>query len=138
MATAGAHLPALAIYGNLLLMESQTLEYRLDDIGDEDVNLEWESRPAGQLPLCPRDGYPMTEQRQTYTLADGRFVVTYEAWVCSECGEGFLDRQQARRFGALQMLDCLLKERKDFKGQVLFDGEDLFVNLSPARDMAAL
>ena len=37
------------------------------------------------------------------------------------------------------MLDRLLKERKDLlKGQVLFDGEDLFVNLSLARDMATL
>lgn len=121
------------------MMESQTFEYRSDDISDEDVILEWEPRPSGQPPLCPRDGHPMTEQQQKYTLAGGRFVVTYEAWVCSECGEVFLDRQQARRFGALQMLDRLLKERKDLpKGQVLFDGEDLFVNLSLARDMATL
>ena len=121
------------------MMEFQTFEYSSDDIGDEDVILEWEPRPSGQPPLCPRDGHPMTERQQTYTLAGGRFVVTYEAWVCSECGEVFLDRQQARRFGALQMLDRLLKERKDLlKGQVLFDGEDLFVNLSLARDMAIL
>jgi len=51
----------------------------------------------------------------------------------------FLDRQQARRYGAIQMLDRLLKERNGSpQGQVLFDGEDLFVNLSLARDMAAL
>jgi YgiT-type zinc finger domain-containing protein len=121
------------------MTEFQTFEYSPDDIGDEDAILEWEPRPSGQPPLCPRDGHPMTEQQQTYTLAGGRFVVTYEAWVCSECGEVFLDRQQAKRFGALQMLDRLLKERKDLpKGQVLFDGEDLFVNLSLARDMATL
>ena len=121
------------------MTESQMFEYSSDDIGDEDVILEWESRPSGRPPLCPRDGRPMTNQQQTYTLAGGRFVVTYEAWVCSECGEVFLDRQQARRFGALQMLDRLLKERKDLPGgQVLFDGEDLFVNLSLARDMATL
>jgi len=120
------------------MMKPQALEYRSNDIGGEDVILKWEPRPAGQPPLCPRDGYPMTEQQQTYTLADGRFVVTYEAWVCSECGGEFLDRQQARRFGAIQMLARLLEERKDFKGQVLFDGEDLFVNLSLARDMAVL
>jgi len=81
----------------------------------------------------------MTSQQQTYTLAGGRFIVTYEAWVCSECGEVFLDRQQARRYGAIRMLDRLLKERKGSpKGQVLFDGEDLFVNLSLAHEMAAL
>jgi len=81
----------------------------------------------------------MTSQQHTYTLAGDRFVVTYEAWVCSECGEVFLDRQQARRYGAIQMLDRLLKERNGSpQGQVLFDGEDLFVNLSLARDMAAL
>lgn len=90
-------------------------------------------------PICPHDGHPMTSQQHTYTLAGDRFVVTYEAWVCSECGEVFLDRQQARRYGAIQMLDRLLKERNGSpQGQVLFDGEDLFVNLSLARDMAAL
>ncbi|MBU4226292.1 MAG: YgiT-type zinc finger protein [Chloroflexi bacterium] len=121
-----------------MMSEVQVLELASDDIGDEDVILEWESRPVGQPPLCPRDGYPMIQQQQTYAVAGGRFVVTYEAWVCSECGEDFLDRQQAKRFGAIQMLDRLLKERKDLKGQVLFDGEDLFVNLSLARDMATL
>ena len=121
------------------MTESQTFEYSSDDIGDEDVILEWEPRPSGQPPLCPRDGHPMTGRQLTYTLVGGRFVVTYEAWVCSECGEVFLDRQQARRFGTLQMLDRLLKERKDLpRGQVLFDGEDLFVSLSLARDMATL
>jgi YgiT-type zinc finger domain-containing protein len=121
------------------MTESQRFEYNLDDIGDEDVILEWEPKPSGQPPFCPRDGHPMTDRQLTYTLAGGRFVVTYEAWVCSGCGEVFLDRQQARRFGALQMLDRLLKERKDLpRGQVLFDGEDLFVNLSLARDMATL
>ena len=49
------------------MTESQTFEYRSDDIGDEDVILEWEARPSGQPPLCPRDGHPMTEQQQTYT-----------------------------------------------------------------------
>ena len=121
------------------MIELQTFEYSPDDIGDEDVILEWEPRPVGEPPLCPRDGHPMTSQQQTYTLAGGRFIVTYEAWVCSECGEAFLDRQQARRYGAIQMLDRLLKERKGSpKGQVLFDGEDLFVNLSLAHEMAAL
>jgi YgiT-type zinc finger domain-containing protein len=122
-----------------MMMEPQTFEYSPDDIGDEDVTLEWESRPAGEPPFCPHDGHPMTNQQHTYTLAGDRFVVTYEAWVCSECGEVFLDRQQARRYGAIQMLDRLLKERNGSpQGQVLFDGEDLFVNLSLARDMAAL
>jgi len=120
-------------------MESQTFEYSPDDIGDEDVILEWKPRPIGEPPSCPRDDHPMTKQRQTYALADGQFVVTYETWMCSECGEAFLDRQQAKRYGAIQMLDRLLKERKDLPtGQVLFDGEDLFVNLSLTRDMAAL
>jgi len=122
------------------MMESQeTFEYGPDDIGDEDVSLEWEPRPADEPPLCPRDGHPMTDQQHTYILADDRFVVTYEAWVCSECGKVFLDRQQARRYGAIQMLDRLLKERDGLpKGQILYDGKDLFVNLSLARDMAAL
>lgn len=122
------------------MMESQeTFEYGPDDIGDEDVTLEWEPRPGGEPPLCPRDGHPMASQQHMYILADDRFVVTYKAWVCSECGGVFLDRQQARRYGAIQMLDRLLKERNGLpKGQILFDGEDLFVNLSLARDMAAL
>jgi len=94
-------------------------------ISDEDVVLEWESRPVGEPPSCPRDDHPMTRQRQMHTLAGGRFVVTYEVWVCSECDKVFLDR--------------LLKERnRQPKGQVLFDGEDIFVNLSLTRDMAAL
>ena len=122
-----------------MIMESQTFEYSPDDIGDEDVILEWEPGPIGEPPSCPRDDYPMTKQRQAYTLAGGRFVVTYEAWVCSECGEAFLDRQQARRYGAMQMLDRLLEKRnRQPKSQVLFDGEDVFVNLSLAHDMAAL
>jgi hypothetical protein len=121
------------------MMEPQTFEYSPDDIGDEDVILEWESRPDGESPLCPRDGQPMVAEQQTYILAGGRFVVAYEAWTCSECGNVFLDRQQAGRYGAIQMLDRLLKEQNGLpKGQVLFDGEDLFVNLSLARDMAAL
>lgn len=122
-----------------VMVESQMFEYNPDDIGDEDVILEWEPRPAGEQPLCPRDGRSMTEEQQTYTLAGGRFIVTYEVWVCSECGEVFLDRQQARRFGAIQMLDRLLKERKALpKGQVLSDGEELFVNLSLMQELAAL
>jgi hypothetical protein len=81
----------------------------------------------------------MTGQQKTYALASSRLVVTYEAWVCSVCGEEFLDRQQARRYGAIQMLSRLLKEREALpKGQVLFDGEDVFVNLSLAHDLAAL
>ena len=95
-------------------------------IGDENMILEWESRPVGEPPSCPRDDHPMTRQQQMHTLAGGRFVVTYEVWVCSECDKVFLDRQQARRYGTIQMLDRLLKERnRQPQGQVLFDGEDI-------------
>jgi hypothetical protein len=110
-----------------------------EDIGDKDLTLEWEPRSADERPACPRDGCLMINQRQTYALARGRFVVTYEAWVCAECGEVFLDRWQAKRYGAIQMLDRLLKERDgSAEGRILFDGEDIFVSLSLVQDLAAL
>ncbi len=120
-------------------MESQVVECNPDDIDDENVVLEWGPRPADKRPFCPRDSHLMTTGQQTYALAGGRFVVTYHVWVCPECGEIFLDPQQAKRYGAIQMLDRLLKQHSGLcKGQVLSDGEDLFVNLSLVQDLAGL
>lgn len=109
-----------------------------DDIDETHITLEWESKPADKPPLCPRDGHAMSKQKQTYTLI-GRFVVTYEAWVCVECGQEFLNREQAKHLATLQSLDQLLQKKVNSpKRQVLFDGQDLFVNLSLLQDMSNL
>jgi len=81
----------------------------------------------------------MIEQQATHTMAGGKFIVTYSVYVCPECNETFLDREQARRYGAIQLLDRLLQKRGPTPvSDVLFDGEDFFVRLSLLREMAAL
>jgi len=92
-------------------MEDAVFQYGPDDITEEEVTLEWETRPLGELPICPHGHSPMTKQQATYTMAGGKFTVTYSVYVCPECKETFLDREQARRYGALQVLDRLLQER---------------------------
>jgi len=120
-------------------MEDLVFQYRPNDIIDEEVTLEWETRPAGEPPICPRGHGPMVEQQAARTIAGGKFTVTYSVYVCPECNETFLDREQAKRYGAIQLLDRLLQERGPTPASdVLFDGEDFFVRLSLARDMAAL
>ena len=120
-------------------MEDPVFQYGPDDIIDEEVTLEWETRPPGESPVCPRGHGPMIEQQATHTMAGGKFTVTYSVYVCPECNETFLDRQQARRYGAIQLLDRLLQKRGPTPvSDVLFDGEDFFVRLSLLREMAAL
>ena len=118
-----------------MMRKLEMYEIGPDDISEENITLEWESREADKPPLCPRDGHAMSKQQQRYTLID-RFVVTYEAWVCSECGQEFLNSEQARHFGTLQRLNLLLQKKVNSpKSQVLFDGQDLFVNLSLMQGM---
>lgn len=87
------------------------LQYGPDDITGEEVTLEWEPRPSGEPPSCPHGHGPMIEQQATYTMAGGKFTVTYSVYVCPECNGTFLDREQARRYGAIQLLDRLLQKR---------------------------
>jgi len=120
-------------------MENVIFQYSPDDITDEEVTLEWEARPPGESPICPHGHGPMVEQQATHTIAGGKFTVTYSVYVCPECHETFLDREQARRYGGIQLLDRLLQKRGlALTSDVLFDGEDFFVRLSLAREMAAL
>ena len=120
-------------------MENIVFQYSPDDITDEEVTLEWEARPPGEPPICPHGHGPMVEQQATHTIAGGKFTVTYSVYVCPECNETFLDREQSRRYGAIQLLDRLLQKHRLTPGSdVLFDGEDFFVRLSLAREMAAL
>ncbi len=120
-------------------MGDLVFQYSPDDIIEEEVTLEWESRPPGEPPICPHGHGPMVEQRAARTIAGGKFTVTYSVYVCPECNETFLDREQARRYGAIQLLDRLLRERGPTPASdVLFDGEDFFVRLSLAREIAAL
>ena len=120
-------------------MEDVVFRYGLDDITEEEVTLEWETRSPGESPICPHGHGPMIEQLATYTIAGGKFTVTYPVYVCPECNETFLDREQARRYGAIQLLDRLLQKRGLAPvSDVLFDGEDFFVRLSLAREMATL
>ncbi|MBM4466524.1 MAG: hypothetical protein FJ014_13380 [Chloroflexi bacterium] len=120
-------------------MQDTVFQYSPDDMTEEEVTLEWETRPPGEPPICPRGHGAMVEQRAARTIAGGRFTVTYSVYVCPECNETFLDREQAKRYGAIQLLDRLLQERGPTPASdVLFDGEDFFVRLSLARDMAAL
>ncbi len=57
-------------------MEDAVVQYGLDDITEEEVTLEWETRPLGELPICPHGHSPMTKQQATYTMAGGKFTVT--------------------------------------------------------------
>jgi YgiT-type zinc finger domain-containing protein len=115
------------------------MEYSLDDINEEEVTLEWETRPPGEPPICPHGHGPMVEQQTTHTITGGKFTVTYSVYICPQCNETFLDREQAKRYGAIQLLDRLLQKRGATPtNDVLFDGEDFFVRLSLAREMAAL
>ena len=92
-------------------MQDIAFRYSPDDIAEEEVTLEWETRPPGEPPACPRGHGPMIEQQTTHTIAGGKFTVTYSVYVCPECNEAFLDRQQARRYGGIQLLDRLLMAR---------------------------
>jgi len=120
-------------------VEDSVFQYGPDDITEEEVATEWEMRPPGELPLCPHGHGPMVEQQATRTIAEGKFTVTCSVYVCPECNETFLDREQARRYGAVQLLDRLLHERGPTPASdVLFDGQDFFVRLSLVQEMAAL
>ncbi|MFQ5814723.1 MAG: hypothetical protein ACE5I2_16215 [Anaerolineae bacterium] len=113
--------------------------YGPDDITEEEVTFEWETRSPGEPPLCPHGHGPMIEQQTTHTMAGGKFTVTYSVYVCPECNHAFLDREQAKRYGTVRLLDRLLQERGPTPASdVLFDGEDFFVRLSLVREMAAL
>lgn len=85
-------------------MEDAVFQYGLDDITEEEVTLEWETRPLGELPICPRGHGPMIKQQATHTMPGGKFTVTYSVYVCPGCNETFLDREQARHCGGIQFL----------------------------------
>jgi hypothetical protein len=86
-------------------MQDTVFQYSPDDIIDEEVTLEWETRPPGELPICPHGHGPMVEQQAAHSIADGRFTITYSVYVCPECNEAFLDREQARCYGVIQQVE---------------------------------
>lgn len=88
-------------------MEDAVLQYGPDDITGEEATLEWETRSPGEPPVCPRGHGPMIKQQATHTMPGGKFTVTYSVYVCPGCNETFLDREQARRYGAIQLLEFL-------------------------------
>lgn len=87
------------------MREAAVLQYGPDDIIEEEVTLEWEMRPPGEPPICPHGHGPMVEQRAARTIAGGKFTVTYSVYVCLECNEAFLDREQARCYGVIQQVE---------------------------------
>ena len=110
--------------------------YSLEDILDEEVPFKILPEAYSAPLYCPVCGEPMAIVEATRPIAGGRFVVPYLVYECRTCGCRYLNPEQASRFSAILHLERLIEEKEQrIKGDILFDGHDLFVRLALAREL---
>jgi len=120
-------------------MSEKELLYSPEDLIAEDIELEI-APEAFTGPLhCPHCDAELELTTATKTLGDGKFTVSYEAYSCPKCNRRYFNREQARQFSSILLLEQLLEEKgPELEGSVLFDGHDFFVRLPLAREIALL